>query len=63
VCEKPAVIVTKVYLVPVENGSRRDQSNYTAHMDVGKCCADKAINLGQWQKRKKRPPRKRTVKK
>lgn len=48
-------VLTKLYLSPVNGFKAKDQhSNYSAHMDVGKCCLVKVKGLGKWQKRKTR---------
>lgn len=57
VCEKRTdKIATKLYLAPVTEGNgRATHSNYTAHLDVGTCCADRIVRLGKWRKRQAQP--------
>lgn len=59
-CAKPITptnrLVAKLYLTPVVEGRTRSQhSNYTGHMDVGACCADKIVRGLRWQRRKTKP--------
>jgi hypothetical protein len=46
-------LAAKLWLTP-KNGkkTRDDHSAYSSHMDVGKCCVRKIIDLGKWQKRR-----------
>lgn len=48
----------KLFLVPVVEGRTKQQfSNYSGHMDIGKCCAPKVTGW-RWQRRKPRPHQK-----
>jgi len=48
-------IVSKLYLAPVKPGEvRSTHSMYTASMDVGLCCVNKAKDFGTWVPRKSR---------
>jgi hypothetical protein len=59
ICGKPTNrVVAKIYLSPAgENGkSQMWRQDYTAHADVGECCASQIIPKTKirWQPRKKR---------
>lgn len=58
ICGKPTPqIVAKLYLSN-HTGGRNDHANYTAHADVGRCCASIILTNGiKWTRRK---PNKRT---
>lgn len=57
-CGRPTNrLVAKLFLAP-RNG-RNDHSNYTAHADIGECCAARITEQFKWQKRKKRGEGKR----
>ena len=54
-CGKPITktnpLTAKLFMVPVVEGRVREQfSNYSAHMDIGQCCAPK-VTRWRWQKR------------
>lgn len=53
VCRRPCQkIVAKIYLSP-RTGGKSDHANYTAHADIGECCAPDFLNGKiKWQKRK-----------
>jgi hypothetical protein len=57
VCQKPCErVVAKLFLAPVGENTRKTHADYTAHADVGECCAPKLISGAtaiKWQKRKK----------
>ena len=57
VCGNPCKgVVAKLFLAPVGENTRRTHADYTAHADVGECCAPGLINGEgkiRWQKRKK----------
>ncbi len=45
-------IVSKLFLAPVIPGkTRATHASYTAHLDIGRCCAERVIKLGKWQHR------------
>jgi len=45
-------VIAKLFSAPVITGKTRStHSNYTAHMDIGQCCAEWLVKLGMWQKR------------
>ena len=58
-CGKPAQIGAKIYLAPMNENDPNVKtvfSNYTASMDVGRCCIEKVTNFGKWTPRKRRKP-------
>lgn len=61
VCGKVAQIVAKLYLSPVGPGGvdPTTLSSYTSHMDVGVCCVTNVRAIGKWQRRTKRPRKKK----
>jgi hypothetical protein len=45
-------VVTKLFLTPVKPGTARaGHGDYSAHADVGQCCAKKMLEMVKWQKR------------
>ncbi len=53
-CER---VVAKLFIAPVKDGeTRKTHGDYTAHADVGECCAHRFVgarSIVKWQKRKK----------
>lgn len=53
--------VAKLFLVPtVDNGNgkrvvRKRFNDYTAHMDIGECCAETIVLGKKWQYRRAQP--------
>lgn len=58
ICRKPCErVVAKLFIAPVKEGeTRKTHSDYTAHADVGECCAVRFVgsaSIVKWTKRKK----------
>jgi hypothetical protein len=53
ICRKPTeAVVAKMFFGPLSRGSAKAyHSNYSHHLDVGVCCAEKIQKLFGWQKR------------
>jgi len=56
-------VVAKLFLVPTKKNDKDERvkpprfNGYTAHMDIGACCAPEMVTKKRWQKRQSLPQR------